>query len=345
MSAALVTGGSGFLGHILIARLLQEGHEVTNIDLLPCDLAHPRLLSFVGDIRDRPLLDRALAARDHDTVYHCAALLAHGDASPKAVWDNNVDGTAAVAETVAARGIRSVVYLSSNCLWGTSFPRPVTEDDAPAPIEDYGDSKWQGEKILARYGHQFATTVLRCPTIVDAGRLGLLTILFDFIAEGRRVWVVGDGSNRYQFIYAQDLLAAMLIAGRRAHAGVYGIGSDAVPTMRQLYEHVIAQAGTGARVACLPKTPTIAAMQLAHMMGVSPLGPYHYRMIASDFVFDTSRIKRDLDWRPTLTNQDMLTRAYEAYVNERDAILARRSASAHRQPARMGIIRALKWIS
>jgi len=345
MASGFVTGGSGFVGLLLITRLLEEGHEVTNIDLLPCELKHPRLISFVGDIRDRNLLDRALAARDHDTVYHCAALLAHGDLSPKAVWNNNVEGTATLAEAVASRGIRSVVYLSSNCLWGTSFPRPVTEDDVPAPVEDYGDSKWQGEKILARYDNRFATTVLRCPTIVDAGRLGLLTILFDFIAEGRRVWVVGDGSNRYQFIYAQDLITAMLTAGRRAHHGVYGIGSDHVPTMRALYEHVIAQAGTRARVACLPKGPTIAAMQLAHVMGVSPLGPYHYRMIASDFVFDTTRIKHDLAWRPTLTNQDMLARAYAAYVGQREAILARHTASAHRQPAKMGIIRVLKWMS
>ncbi len=345
MTSVLVTGGSGFLGLLLIGRLLHEGYNVTNIDLLPCEREHPRLKSYVGDIRDRALVDTALASADHQTVYHCAALLAHGDLSPKAVWDNNVEGTAVLAEAVAGRNIRNVVYLSSNCLWGQSFNRPVTEDDEPAPVEDYGDSKWQGEKILARYGNRFATTVLRCPTIVDAGRLGLLTILFDFIAEGRRVWVVGDGSNRYQFIYAQDLITAMLTAGHKGHCGVYGIGSDNVPSMRQLYEFVIAQAGTSARVACLPQGPTVAAMKFAHMLGVSPLGPYHYRMIASDFVFDTSRIKRDLDWQPTLTNQDMLARAYNAYVSERDAINARQAASAHRQAAKMGVIRVLKWMS
>jgi UDP-glucose 4-epimerase len=345
MSAVFVTGGSGFLGLLLIARLLDEGHKVTTIDLLPCSLTHPRLTAYVGDIRDRALLDAALGSADHTAVYHCAALLAHGTMSPKLVWANNVEGTQVLAEAVAARGIPTVVYISSNCLWGTSFPRPVTEDDQPAPIELYGDSKWEGEKVLARYGNRFATTVLRCPTIVDAGRLGLLTILFDFIAEGRKVWVVGDGSNRYQFIYAQDLITAMLIAGRGGKPGVYGIGSDDVPTMRELYDSVIARAGTTARVASLPKAPTILAMQLAHLLRVSPLGPYHYRMIAADFVFDTTRIKRDLDWRPTMTNQDMLTRAYLAYMADRDAIATRAAVSAHRQPAKMGVIRVLKWMS
>lgn len=147
MSAVLVTGGSGFLGLLLIARLLDEGHEVTTIDLLPCSLAHPRLHSYVGDIRDRALLDTALARAEHTVVYHCAALLAHGTLSPKHVWANNVDGTQTLAEAVAARGIPSVVYISSNCLWGQSFARPVTEDDMPAPVELYGDSKWEGEKF------------------------------------------------------------------------------------------------------------------------------------------------------------------------------------------------------
>ena len=68
-------------------------------------------------------------------------------------------------------------------------------------------------------------------------------------------------------------------------------------------------------------------------------------MIASDFRFDTHRIKTDLGWRPTLSKADMLLRAYLYYQQNRAAIEGRTEASAHRQAARMGIIRALKWVS
>ncbi len=84
------------------------------------------------------------------------------------------------------------------------------------------------------------------------------------------------------------------------------VGSDEVKPLREVYQHVIDQAGTGARVASLPKAPTLAAMRLADALKVSPLGPYHWRMIAEDFLFDVS---------------------------------------AHRQPAKMGAIRILKWFS
>ncbi len=343
MAPVLVTGGSGFLGSLLVSRLLADGHEVTSLDLLPSTLADPRLRAIVGDIRDSALLDRLLPGQE--AVFHCAALLAHGVVDQAEMWSSNVEGTRALARAGAAAGIRSLIYVSSNCLWGHGFERPVREDDAPAPCEKYGLSKWEGEKILAEYAQHYAVTVLRSPTIMDEGRLGLLAILFAFIEEGRRVWLVGRGENRYQFIYAKDLIAAMLLAWRRGVGGTYGIGSDDVGTMRDTFEYVIDHAGTGARTACLPKAPTLLAMRAAHALSVSPLGPYHYRMIAADFVFDTSRLKGALGWRPTLTNREMLLSAYRYYAANRTEIAARTGVSAHRQSADMGVIRALKWVS
>lgn len=78
---------------------------------------------------------------------------------------------------------------------------------------------------------------------------------------------------------------------------------------------------------------------------ISPLGPYHYKMIAENFVFDTSRAKRELGWQPTLTNEEMLLRAYRHYREHRAEIHGRTAVSAHRKPAGMGVIRLLKWIS
>jgi UDP-glucose 4-epimerase len=345
MASYLVTGGSGFLGTLLVGHLLDQGHHVTNIDLLPCTIDHPRLNTLVGDIRDGALLDRAFASARPGAVFHCAALLAHEVSSEAELWSSNVEGTRSLAEATVRAGVGHVVYLSSNCLWGTGFDRPVTEADEPAPCELYGKSKWEGERILLAYAGRFSTTAIRCPTIIDEGRLGLLAILFEFIADGKRVWTVGRGDNRYQFIYAADLIDAMLRAADRAVPGVFGIGSDNVTTMRETFDHVIRQAGTGARTAALPKWPTIAAMKVAHHLNLSPLGPYHYRMIASSFVFDTRAIKAALDWRPTLSNGDMLWRAYGYYHANRSDIAARSDVSAHRQAARMGVIRMLKWVS
>jgi UDP-glucose 4-epimerase len=115
--------------------------------------------------------------------------------------------------------------------------------------------------------------------------------------------------------------------------------------MRQVYEAVIQTSGSKSKVRSLPKAPTIAAMMAAHKLHISPLGPYHYKMIAESFVFDTTRIKQRLNWKPTLTNEEMLLRAYDYYAKNRTEITNRTNVSTHRKPASMGVIRLLKWIS
>ena len=351
MTTVLVTGGSGFFGGVLKRRLLREGYRVVNIDLVADTDAHRNLRSVRGDIRDQALMEVLYREEGFAAVMHCAAMLAHEKIAESELWGSNVDGTRVVAEVSKQFEVGTLVFTSTNCLWAENFGREVREDDVPAPVELYGRSKLAAEQVLAEYKNDLNVVVIRCPTIIDSGRLGLLAILFEFIEEGKRVWVVGDGGNRYQFIYADDLATACLQAMESGRSDVFNIGSDDVVSLRAVYQAVIDAAGTGARVAELPKAPTLAAMQLAHRLGVSPLGPYHYRMIAEDFVFDTSRIKERLGWRPTVTNEEMMVKAYRYYVERKEEIRGRRKGgggaevSAHSRPAAMGVIRLLKWIS
>jgi nucleoside-diphosphate-sugar epimerase len=344
MKRILVTGGSGFFGGILKRRLLAEGFAVVNIDLVADPDTHQNLTSIQGDIRDRALLRTIFVTNRFAAVMHCAAMLAHDTISANDLWTSNVDGTRNIAEACLEVGVKKLIFISTNCLWAHNAGHEVAEDEPPAPVELYGRSKLAGEQALREFADLDIVTI-RCPTIIDEGRLGLLAILFEFIEDGKRVWVVGDGSNRYQFIYAQDLADACLLSLDYAGSNLFHIGSDHVTSLRQVYEAVIRAAGTKARVAELPKTPTLAAMKLAHKLGVSPLGPYHYRMIAEDFIFATARIRQALGWRPTVTNDQMMVKAFLYYKRQRAAIHARKDVSAHSKPTPMGIIRLLKWFS
>jgi nucleoside-diphosphate-sugar epimerase len=345
MAKYLVTGGAGFFGGILANRLLAEGAEVVSVDLVPNAASHPALTSLQQDIRDEQAMRDLFSAHQFDGVFHIAAMLAHGRMDRNLLWTSNVDGTGVIARCAREAGIRKLVFTSSNCLWASNLGRPVKEDDPPAPAEVYGESKLAAEKVLRPFQNDLEVVILRCPTIIDSGRLGLLAILFEFIRENKTVWVVGSGGNRYQFIYAGDLAQACMAALNFAGSGTFHVGSDNVPSLRECYEAVIAEAGSRSRVRSLPKWPTLVAMRLAHALKISPLGPYHYRMIAEDFVFDTSRIRNAMGWRPTVTNSQMLTLAYRYYAENREAILARQNVSAHSRAAEMGIVRLLKWIS
>lgn len=345
MDTVLITGGAGFFGDILKRSLLQRGYKVVSVDLEKDDSADPNLITIQGDIRSSTLLDELFTTHSFSAVFHLAAILAHAVKDKDFLWSCNVQGTREVVNAMKRHGVRKIIHTSTNCLWAEPFGRPVTEEDAPNPVEIYGRSKLEGEKILLAAAPDITPVIIRCPTIMDAGRLGLLAILFEFIDEGRIVWVVGGGNNTYQFIYAQDLVDACVKSLMLTEPVVMNIGSENVRSFKEVYGDVIRRAGTKSRVGHLPKGLTLFAMKVAYVLGLSPLGPYQYKMIAESFEFDTTRIRTVLGWKPTLTNEEMLWRAYEHYRTHRADIESRTGVSAHKQAAKMGIIRLLKWLS
>ena len=344
---ALITGGAGFFGTVLKHHLSEKGVESIIYDLVPDTDKVKNTVSVQGDLCNLPQLEECF--KNHapfDAVFHVAAQLAHSVKDKNFLWRSNVEGTRNVAEMAVKYKVPNLVFTSSNCLWGVPMGRKIAETDPPHPVEIYGKSKWEGEKILLNYKDSLNVAIIRCPTITDAGRVGLLAILFEFIEENRRVYLVGKGDNVYQFIYARDLADACLKAYEKGTSTeVFNIGSDNVKSLKEVYRYVIEKAGSSSRLVSLPKGPTVLAMKLCYMLGLSPLGPYQYKMIAESFVFDTQKIKAMLDWKPTLTNEEMLFKAYEYYRENKELLQSSQDLSAHKQRAKMGIIKLLKYFS
>jgi len=347
----LVTGGAGFFGSLFVKYLSDRGHRVVIFDRLYDQKLAQEFDYFHGDFRSEDDLGKCFKRfGSFDAVFHIGAELAHCMISEESLWTSNVDGTEKVIEFAIKYKVPHLIFTSSNCAVGKPQIRPtnVHEEDPINPLELYGKSKVEGEKILQKYSDKIHTVAFRCPTIITSGRLGLLTILFDFIREGRKVWVVGRGDNRYQFVFAYDLANACLLATQKnfkSGFNLYNIGTDRVKTMAQTYRWVINRAKTKARIAHLPKKATLLAMKVIYKLGISPLGPYHYGMIAENFVFNIDKIKKELGWKPTLTNEKILAQAYEYYIENFDEIHTHKDRSAHRSAAKMGAIKLLKWLS
>ena len=342
-----ITGGAGFFGTVLKRYLSEKGAESVIFDLVPDRDNVPNTVAVQGDLCSASQLEDCFKKyAPFDVVFHVAAQLAHSVKDRDFLWRSNVDGTKNVVEMAIKYKVPHLVFTSSNCLWGVPMGRKIVETDPPHPVEIYGKSKWEGEKVLLDYKDSLNISIIRCPTITDAGRLGLLAILFEFIEENRKVYLVGGGDNVYQFIYARDLADACVKAYERTDSTeLFNIGSDSVKSLKEVYQYVIEKAGSSSRLVSLPKGPTVLAMKLCYMLGLSPLGPYQYKMIAESFVFDTQKIKTMLDWKPTLTNEEMLFKAYEYYKENKQMLQGEQDLSAHKQGAKMGIIKLLKYFS
>ncbi len=103
------------------------------------------------------------------------------------------------------------------------------------------------------------------------------------------MYVLDGGSNRYQFVHADDLADACLRALDRPGPATYNIGADEFGTMRETLQALVDHAGTGSRVRSLPSAPARLAMKVLSTVGATPFAPYHWLLYGESLWFDTTR--------------------------------------------------------
>ena len=339
MTTHLVTGGSGFIGARVAHRLLQKGDQVRVLDVVRDPGLSPSIEFHHGSICDRAAV--AKAVRGIDVLHHHAALVAQSNAG-RYYHEVNVEGTRLVAEEAIRAGIRTVVHVSSTAVYGLPPHGPITAQTVPRPFEPYGRSKLAGERTMAQICHNSGVPLItiRPRATLGEGRLGIYQILFDWIAEGRRLYIIGDGSNRMQFIHADDLIDFYMMALSHGQPGVYNVGTDRFGTLRADLEQLIAHAGSPSRVTGLPVAPTMAALGLLRRLRLSPLVAWQYRTYHRDCYFDVAPLKA-LGWEPRHSNSDMLMESYDWYCAHRQShpgISPHRSALAQQA---IGLLRRL----
>lgn len=333
MTTWAISGGSGFLGLRLARRLVADGLRVRSLDPVP--LGEPGVEAIVGDIRGHD--DVARLCRGADVLVHAAAALPIRSSAGE-LRSVNVDGTATLLRQAREAGVRRLVILSTAVVYGLQ-PAPAAEDAEPRSIEAYGRAKLEAERLALAEG----AVVLRPTTFLGPGRLGVFGILFRFVREGRRVYTLGSGRNRYQLLDVDDLVDAILLAAERpVSAETFNLGADAPGTVREELEALVRHAGTRSRVTPLPAGPARVALATLDRLGLSPLSRWHYASADQDVVLDTTRAKALLGWTPRFSDADALARAYDWYVLEGAALP---TGDTHRLPWRERALTLVRRLS
>jgi nucleoside-diphosphate-sugar epimerase len=337
---ALITGGSGYFGSLLRDRLRARGRQVRIFDLSDAQDRPADVLFIQGDIREASSVARA--CEGVSSVFHCVAQVPL--AKDRALFDSvNVGGTKTLLEAAARASVKKVVYVSSSAVFGAPKDNPVTEATPPTPAEAYGRAKLEGENLCKTYSSKgLDVSIIRPRTILGHGRLGIFQILFEWIREGRNVPVLGRGDNKYQFVHADDLAEACILAAARSGPATYNCGAERFGTMRQALEQLCSHAGSGSSVRSVPMTPAVWAMNLTSALGLSPLGPYHALMYGRSLYFDILKAQTELGWRPKFSNEEMLLQSYDWYLAHRQEILNSEGASHHRSAVKQGILGVVK---
>lgn len=340
----LVTGGSGFLGSQIAARLARRKDvELVCLDILPPPERLPGVLYLVQDIRDLPRLIEA--TRQVDLIIHTAALVPLTK-SGQGFFEVNAGGTENVVACCRQNGVDRLVHLSSSAIYGLPGDHPIRDDTAAAPLEIYGRSKLAAEQAVRGYLETGGSAACIRPRTIVGGRqrLGIFQILFEWISQHHDIYVIGRGDNLFQFLHLEDLLEAIFKAAAGKASGMYNIGSREYGTLRQTLEGLIAYAGSRSRVRGLPVALARGALKTADLLRLSPLAPWHYLTYHKPFVFDISRAVTELGWEPRYTDLEAFTESYDWYLGHRDMDAAGRG-SAHRSKPSQRLLKVLKWLS
>lgn len=349
----LITGGSGFCGFEIVKYLLTKGHKVRILDLesppgfkkgdrSKTDLS-PFLASiefFQANICDKDAI--APAFNGISKVIHCAAKVPISKAG-KDFWRVNVEGTQNILAAAREAGVMKVVHLSSSSVQ-ISEQNPVDEDAPYQPVGPYAKSKMEGEFVCRDFLQKGMTIqIIRPRTVIGKGRLGIFDIFFEWISEGRAVYLIGKGENKIQFLHSEDLASACYLASLEEKSNIFNIGSLSFGTLREDLQSLLDAAKTGSTLRFLPVSASIIALAILDGLRLSPLASWHYLTFHKDFYFNNLRAKTILGWTPKYGNREILQRAYDDYLLSKSQPSP--YGASHRKKLKQGILRLLKYFS
>ena len=253
------TGGAGFIGSNLVARLVQDGCRVTVLDDLSSGLASNvsgQAIRFVaGDIRNPEAV--AEATRGAEVVFHLAASVGNKRSIDDAARDAevNVMGTVRLLEAARRGGVRKLVTSSSAGIFGELRSIPIREDHPAEPDTPYGASKLCAEKETLAYGKLYGmeTVCLRYFNVYGPNQrfdaYGNVIPIFVFRAlSGEKLTIYGDGEQTRDFVNVRDVVEANVRASARGVSGAYNIGSGSRVTINELVRLLRSVCGLPVRV-------------------------------------------------------------------------------------------------
>jgi UDP-glucose 4-epimerase len=237
----LVTGGCGFIGSTLVDKLIDKGYQVTVIDNESAEnhqqfyynsKAHYYKYDIADYVNTRSLYNNV------DYVFHCAAEARIQPAilNPILAVRTNVLGTETVLQCSREAGVKKVIYSSTSSAYGLKNKIPLSEDMPNDCLNPYSVSKVAGEELCKMYNRLFGlkTIILRYfnvygPREAGKGQYAPIVALFlRQLSEGNPLTIVGDGLQRRDFTYIDDVVNANLMAMEVEHdhyGEVFNIGS------------------------------------------------------------------------------------------------------------------------
>ncbi len=341
----LITGGAGFLGLHIAHYFHQKKWDIRLLDIgnFPAD-EYPKGTEYIqGDVRDKKKVAEAITGCD--VVIHAAAALPLR--SSHEIMTTNVDGTRNIMAECLKQKIQRVVYISSTAVYGVPKTHPVYETDPMVGVGPYGHSKIGAEEVCQEYRKKgLVVTVIRPKTFLGTHRLGVFEILFDWIKDGKKIPLIGNGENQYQLLEVDDLVGAIytcIVHKKDAEINTeFNVGALKFDHIKDDLHAMFKQVKSKSRIFPTPAGPIKTALYIFEKLNLSPLYAWVYATADKDSFVSIEKIMKTTGWKPKYSNTEALVKAYKWYEDHYDEIKSRGSGTTHTVGWKQGILGVFK---
>ena len=300
----LVTGGGGYLGSQVVARLaaLPDGERpkvIVSHDLREPAVRLPNVDYLACDIRS-PQLAEALAQYSIDVVVHLAAIMPSGKAQTRDFeYDVDVNGTRKLLNACVQHSVKRIVVSSSGAAYGYHIDNaPWLTEDMPVrgnEVFAYSHHKRLVEEMLAVYRKDYPAleqVVLRIGTILGPTVRNQITDMF----ENPRLLSIQGSDSPFVFIWDQDVVGIILRAVSAGPAGIYNVAGDGALTIHEIAQRL------GKTTRSLPAWILQTALRILKPLGLTQYGPEQLDFLRYRPVLLNSRLKKVFGYTPTYTS-------------------------------------------
>ena len=324
MKKLLVTGGAGFLGYHICKKLSKQFDEIIIVDIDKFDKrGYSKNTRYIKlDVRDRDGIEELIQKEKPDFIIHGAAALPLY--KKEVIMKVNVGGTKNILESSLKNNVKRVVFISSTAVYGIPEKHPIYENDSLIGVGAYGETKIISEKLCEQYRKKgLCVPVIRPKTFIGTERLGVFQILYDWVENGKRIPIIGNGKNRYQLLEVEDLVDAIFLSLTKPEKmanDTFNVGAEKFKTVYGDVSALCTFSNSGSKVMKTPAPLVILALRFFEMLNLSPLYKWVYGTAEKDSFVSIDKIKKQLGWKPKYSNADALIRSYKWYLENKHQI-------------------------
>ena len=325
MAKVLVTGGKGFLGGHIAARLRARGDQVrvfareNNNDSFEEGQQYE---VCYGDIRDVKAVEEAVKGVDY--VIHTVSNFRRGGSDKDDAYSTNVEGTENVLKASERYQIRQLIHCSTIGVHGSVLEVPANEETSYNPTDLYQETKLIAEKTVWEFYKktQLPITVVRPISLFGPGDVRMLK-LFRLIQQGR-FFIIGDGEVLFHPSYIDDVVRGFLLClgNEKAIGEAFIIGGEGYLTLNELCQLIAKELKVAPPNLHIPMAPMVAAATLCEKIFV-PLGfepPLHRRRMSffqNHRAFSIEKAKQRLAYHPEYSLEEGIRATIHWYRTQR----------------------------